>query len=62
LCCNFVIDFFKVNEVSELSPGDVISSMTLKIAEKRKRRKQPAEKKENKRKRVFLKKRRNVKE
>jgi archaellum biogenesis protein FlaJ (TadC family) len=45
LCCNFVIDFVKVNEASELSPGDVISSITLKIVEKRKRRKQAAEKK-----------------
>lgn len=52
ICLNCVVIllliFFKVNEVSELSPGDVISSMTLKIAEKRKRRKQPAEKKETK--------------
>ena len=48
MCCNFVIDFFKVNEASELSPGDVISSISLKIVEKRKRRKQPAEKKKTK--------------
>jgi hypothetical protein len=45
LCCNFVIDVFKVNEASELSPGDFTSSITLKIVEKRKRRKQAAEKK-----------------
>jgi hypothetical protein len=45
LCCNFVIDVFKVNEASELSPGDFTSSITLKIIEKRKRRKQAAEKK-----------------
>lgn len=55
MCCNFVIDFFKVNEVSELSPGDVISSITLKIAEKRKRRKQPAEKKRKQKKEGILK-------
>jgi hypothetical protein len=40
--------FFKVNEASVLSPGDIISSITLKIAEKRKRRKQPAGKRKQK--------------
>ncbi|CAC5403490.1 unnamed protein product [Mytilus coruscus] len=52
----------KVNEVSNLSPGDFTTSLTSKMDAKRKKRKQAANKKEIKRRRISLKKKKNLNE
>ncbi|CAC5422264.1 unnamed protein product [Mytilus coruscus] len=52
----------KVNEASNLSPGDFTTSLTSKMDAKRKKRKQAANKKEIKKRRISLKKKKNLNE
>ncbi|XP_052098489.1 uncharacterized protein LOC127733178 [Mytilus californianus] len=52
----------KVNEASNLSPGDFTTSLTSKMDAKRKKRKQASNKKEIKKRRISLKKKKNLNE